>query len=78
MAANRMTRFESDPAGPSPKPQSDARQPGPAVPPGFAVCPPQLMAAGAWQQQIYRLAYEQALAAVQLPRHHRWLFSVWN
>ena len=50
----------------------------PTIPPGFAVCPPELMAAQAWQQEIYRLAYEQAKSAVQVPRHHRMLFSVWN
>jgi ADP-glucose pyrophosphorylase len=30
------------------------------------------------QQQIYRLAYQRAQAAVQVPRHYRLLFSVWN
>jgi hypothetical protein len=51
---------------------------GPVVPQGFVVCPPQLALANAAQQEIYRLAYERAKAAVQMPRHHRLLFSVWN
>lgn len=51
---------------------------GPAIPHGFAVCPPQLAAAQSWQQDIYRLAYEQAKRAAEVPRHHRVLFSVWN
>jgi hypothetical protein len=38
----------------------------------------QLTAVTAWQQEVYRLAYERARAAAQVPRHHRQLFSVWN
>lgn len=49
-----------------------------AVPPGFTLCPQQLAMIHAWQQAIYRWAYEQALEATRLPRHHRLLFSVWN
>jgi len=48
------------------------------IPPGFTICPPQLSAGNTWQQEIYRLAYEQAKAAAAIPRHHRLLFSVWN
>lgn len=48
------------------------------VPSGFAVCPLTLVTPNAWQQQIYRLAYEQARAAVEVPQHYRRLFSVWN
>jgi len=59
----------------SPKPNSYS----PAmVPPGFAMFPVQLVMLAAWQQEIYRLAYERALAQTQLPRHHRQLFAVWN
>ncbi len=50
----------------------------PAIPHGFAVCPPQMATANTVQQQIYRLAYQRAQAAVQVPRHYRLLFSVWN
>jgi hypothetical protein len=51
---------------------------GPTIPLGFVFCPPQLSGLSAWQQEIYRLAYERAKAQVQIPRHHRQLFCVWN
>ena len=72
MASNRM-RPDTEPV-PAPLPPNVMVY----VPAGFAVCPQQLAAQSAWQQTIYRLAHEQALAATQLPRHHRVLFSVWN
>jgi hypothetical protein len=31
-----------------------------------------------WQAQLYQLAYQQAVAALTPPRHHRRFFSVWN
>ena len=31
-----------------------------------------------WQQQLLRIAYERARAALQPPRHHARFFSVWN
>jgi hypothetical protein len=31
-----------------------------------------------WQAQLYRLAYERALADVAAPRHFHRFFSVWN
>lgn len=51
---------------------------GPSIPMGFVLCPPQLNGFSAWQQEIYRLAYERAKAELQVPRHHRQLFCVWN
>jgi hypothetical protein len=60
----------------SPAPDHAAR---PAIPPGFALCPPQLVAVQAWQQAIYQQAYEQARrAAAAIPQFHRRLFCVWN
>ncbi|MGD9721792.1 MAG: hypothetical protein AB7O59_05110 [Pirellulales bacterium] len=50
----------------------------PTVPAGFAVCPPQIATAQSWQQELYRRAYEQAIATTSVPRHYRMLFSVWN
>jgi hypothetical protein len=76
MAINRITRYQSRWSFVTVS-QTPPKHPGPAVPQGFAVCPPQLATANAWQQEIYRLAYERALAATQIPRHHR-LLSVWN
>jgi hypothetical protein len=32
----------------------------------------------AWQAQLYRLAYERAVAQLAPPRHLRRFFSVWN
>jgi hypothetical protein len=76
MAMNRITHNQAHGSATAGSQHASA---GPAgVPQGFAVCPPQLMTANPWQQEIYRLAYERALAAIQVPRHHRWLFSVWN
>lgn len=73
MAANRIHRFSSSASGTA----SDKSTVAP-VPTGFVVCPPQLATANGWQQEIYRLAYQRAQAAVQIPQHHRRLFSVWN
>jgi hypothetical protein len=50
----------------------------PSIPLGFVFFPPQLSGFSAWQQEIYRLAYERAKAQLQIPRHHRQLFCVWN
>lgn len=72
MTTNRMRHYTMSAPAPS---NFNVIVCGPA---GFAVCPPQLAAVHAWQQAIYRLAYERALAATQIPRHHRTLFSVWN
>lgn len=47
-----------------------------SVPTGFVVCSP-FAAVQSWQQQLYRLAYEEARARLQVPRHHR-LLSAWN
>ena len=55
MAMNRITQF----ATPDNQPASNPPAP-PAVPQGFVVCPPQMAAMQAWQQEIYRLAYERA------------------
>ncbi len=76
MAANRIRQFQP----PARRPRA-AQQPGAAaitIPSGFVFCPPQLAAASGWQQEIYRLAYERAKAAAEIPRHHRRLFCVWN
>jgi len=73
MAVNRIfnAKAKGKPAGP-PKKNT------PPVPPGFVLCPPTIAMAHAWQQEIYRLAYERAIAETQVPRFHRMLFSVWN
>jgi hypothetical protein len=73
MAANRIRHYSSPARGVLP-----AQGAVETIPQGFAVCPPQLAAANGWQQEIYRLAYQRAQAAAQIPRHHRLLFSVWN
>jgi hypothetical protein len=73
MAINRLQSIPSADLRTAPGQPS-----APAIPPGFTVCPPQLAAANTWQQEIYRLAYEQAKAAAAIPRHHRMLFAVWN
>jgi hypothetical protein len=57
-------------------PPSDGQPP--ALPPGFTVCPLHIAIAKAWQQEIYRRAYEQALAAQQSPSYYRRLFTNWN
>lgn len=73
MAANRIRRDS-----PRARAASTASIAEEMIPQGFALCPPQLAAASPWQQEIYRLAYQRAQAAAQIPRHHRLLFSVWN
>jgi hypothetical protein len=73
MTANRIRRYESSFRKPVPAVSATV-----SIPPGFVLCPPQFAAVGGWQAEIYRLAYERAKAATQIPRHHRLLFSVWN
>lgn len=73
MAVNRITSHASVFGAPK-----SSQPAAPAVPNGFVFCPPQLVSMQAWQQEVYRLAYERAQAATQIPRHHRLLFSVWN
>jgi hypothetical protein len=75
MAANRINRVTALMSAPNP-PQKPV--PSLTIPPGFVVCPAELAVAQPWQQALYRQAYEQAQAAVQIPRHYRLLFSVWN
>jgi hypothetical protein len=78
MAANRISRhLNRERAAPKP-PLSAPNSSVPSIPTGFVFCPPQLAGGSAWQQEIYRLAYERAKAALQVPRHHRRLFCVWN
>jgi hypothetical protein len=79
MAINRIRNYSSSPSA-APKARAGSSGPSAAatIPQGFVMCPPQLAAVNAWQQEIYRLAYQQAQAAAQIPRHHRQLFSVWN
>ena len=42
------------------------------------VAVPVMVQQGTWQAQLYQLAYQQAVAALSPPRHHRRFFSVWN
>lgn len=80
MAANRISRFVDRMNAPlMPSPSDDQRPAAPpAIPPGFAVCPLHVAVAQAWQQEIYRQAYEQAVARTQVPRHYRRMFPTWN
>ncbi len=73
MASNRISQHLLDQPEPAPQPGVAA-----TLPQGFAFCPPQFLTGNGWQQEIYRLAYERAQAAAQVPLHHRRLFSVWN
>jgi hypothetical protein len=73
MQANRITGYLSQAVLPKPSAPT-----APVVPQGFVFLPGHLSGLSAWQQEIYRLAYERAQAAVRIPRHHRQLFSVWN
>ena len=77
LPANRIKKWSWPPVEVSPQPSPSATFPV-QVPLGFAVCPPQLAIPQGWQQAIYQLAYERALAQTQIPRHHRSLFCVWN
>jgi hypothetical protein len=78
MAANRISgHFHVPPSAPVP-PKSAADSSTLPMPAGFVFFPVQLSGLSAWQQEVYRLAYERAKAALQVPRHHRQLFCVWN
>jgi len=57
-------------------PPSDGQPP--ALPPGFKVWPLHVAIAKAWQQEIDRRAFEQAMEAQQSPSYHRRLFTNWN
>ena len=73
MQANRIRHYQ-----PRFRIMAEPQRPAPAIPPGFAVCPPHLATAHTWQQEIYRRAYEQAKATAEIPRHYRRMFSTWN
>ena len=80
MAANRIHRFQSVVqrfSVAAPKAAVTAMKTA-SVPHGFVVCPLAMTPAAAWQQEIYRLAFERAKAAAEVPRHYRRFFSVWN
>jgi hypothetical protein len=49
-----------------------------ARPQGGMMVVPMMIGQAHFQAQLYRLAYEQALADLAPPRHHRRFFSVWN
>jgi hypothetical protein len=81
MASNRIRRYVSQSAvnfAAQVEPATKRPTVAAAIPPGFVICPAQLLAVHGWQQEIYRLAYQRAQAATQIPRYHRRLFSVWN
>jgi hypothetical protein len=78
MAANRIHSYASRTRIASITMNTGPQKNAVSIPHGFAVCPPQLATANAWQQEVYRLAYERAKAAAEVPRHYRLLFSVWN
>ncbi|HEX3726082.1 MAG TPA: hypothetical protein VHV08_07550 [Pirellulales bacterium] len=50
----------------------------PASHPTSLVMMPCMMPQAPWQAQLYRLAYEQAVAQTAPPRHFSRFFSVWN
>jgi hypothetical protein len=80
MSANRITRYLTrmdaflPPSHPEPQPAAQAPQP----PAGFVVCPLHVAVASAWQQEVYRRAYEDAVARTQVPQIYRRMFSSWN
>ncbi len=81
MFANRITRYSNRmdaflPPPPPSQPQVTAQTPAP--PAGFVVCPLHVAVATAWQQEVYRRAYEDAVARAQTPRIFRRMFSNWN
>jgi hypothetical protein len=87
MSANRITpylnrldayfsSFESQPPAQKQTPLPSAQTPLP--PTGFVVCPLHVAVAAAWQQEVYRRAYEEAVARAQVPRIYRRMFSSWN
>jgi hypothetical protein len=39
---------------------------------------PVVAQAANWQTYLYQMAYQQAVAELAPPRHHRRFFSVWN
>lgn len=83
MSANRITRYlnRMDAYFPhsEPDPQQSLPQAQLPVPPaGFVVCPLHVAVATAWQQEVYRRAYEDAVARTQVPRIYRRMFSSWN
>jgi hypothetical protein len=81
MSTNRITRYTDRMSAyfPAEQPyQPPQAQPAPVPPAGFVVCPLHVAVAQAWQQEVYRRAYEEAVAATQVPRHIRRMFSSWN
>ena len=80
MSANRITRYlnRMDAFLPPSQPVPQPAAPAPLPPAGFVVCPLHVAVATAWQQEVYRRAYEDAVARTQIPRIYRRMFSSWN
>jgi hypothetical protein len=80
MSNNRITRHlnRMDSYFSPFEPDSQPSAQSPVPPAGFVVCPLHLAVAAAWQQEVYRRAYEDAVARTQVPRIYRRMFSSWN
>jgi hypothetical protein len=80
---NRIPRFSSSDLAyasalaPFAAPQSHAQSFGANHAGGAMVLIPGMIQAP-WQAQVYRLAYEKALADTAPPKHFTRYFSVWN
>jgi len=77
---NRIARYGRCPAttmlfpAQATKPEMAA---GPSRPPSLVIVPVPLQQSQ-WQAELYRWAYERALADLAPPRHFPRFFSVWN
>lgn len=80
MSANRINRYLNRMEAYFPQFETDPplQAQAPVPPAGFVVCPLHMAVAAAWQQEVYRRAYEDAVARTQVPRIYRRMFSSWN
>jgi hypothetical protein len=80
MFHNRIARLSENPRYdfPSATATAQAMRAGTTTGQPLVVVVPWTMQQAAWQAQVYRLAYERALADLEPPKHFRRFFSVWN
>lgn len=77
-ALQTAASFSTEPKAISRQAQFQGAQLQGTRPQGGMMLVPMMIGQAHFQAQLYRLAYEQALADLAPPRHHRRFFSVWN
>ncbi len=76
--ASYSHRLDAFPLPGSVSPQPKLAAAGSALAPRSMILVPAMAGPASWQAQLYRIAYERAIADLAPPAHFRRYFSVWN